>query len=209
MKLRQILEAFTDIGNKSKQIKGQRLNKSDTNNFIEVNGNDFYKIISVIRSNDIAKKDDAKGLETLTLYSKNEYNEMRCFVGKNNSSGYAIHEDELVSVFSVQGSSGSAIVHDAIRNGAKRLDCFATKLGDNFFGQLYSLYSRNGFSIDTTLNAQTPYVIKNGVSVVVNESINESKRDKNDFRKLRRLKKIKNRVKLKNNEELVVIYMKH
>jgi hypothetical protein len=103
---------------------------------------------------------------------------MKCYLGVNNSSGYAIaHRDELVSVFSSQGSSGHAIVKDAINNGAKRLDCFAirnNKTG-NISGDLYRLYSMNGFKIDKSMNSGTPgepYAIVNGVSDYVDDNGN-------------------------------------
>ncbi len=178
MFFKEIFEAFKDIGKLSNQEleKGQRLEKNNKDNFVEVDANVFYKAVSRIRSNDIAKGDQAKGLDTLTIYSKNEYNKMNCYLGINNSSGYAIaHGDELVSVFSSQKSSGSAIVQDAKRNGATHLDCFATRTGGlngKISGDLYSLYSRNGFKINKKLttgtNPMVPYTIIKGISAFVN-----------------------------------------
>ena len=98
---------------------------------------------------------------------------MDCYLGKNNSSGYALHNGELVSVFSSQKSSGSAIVKDAINNGAKRLDCFAKRDKEgNISGTLFTLYSKHGFKIDTKMNVGKPgeiYTITNGVSDFVND----------------------------------------
>lgn len=167
-----LIEKFKDLGKlKDEELrKGQKIASGD---FKEVEARVFYKAISEIKKNDIAKKDDAKGLETLTVYSVKEYKEMKCFIGLNNSSGYAIHKDELVSVFSTQGSSGSAIVKNAIENGAKRLDCFATRIDGKISGQLYSLYSRNGFKIDKNINSGIkgePYAIVNGVSDYVDDN---------------------------------------
>ena len=184
-------ETFKDMGKLSPDElkKGQRLDKTNKDNFTEVPGRVFYEAISKIKENDIAKKDKAKGLDTLTVYSPNEYKKMKCYLGKNNSSGYALHGDELVSVFSTQGSSGSAIVQDAIRNGAKRLDCFATRTNGKISGQLYSLYSRNGFKINTSMNSGKPgepYAIVRGISDYVDE--NE---------------------KVHPDDERVVIFMKH
>jgi len=186
-----IAETFKDIGKLSPDElkKGQRLDKSSTDNFNEVSARVFYEAISKIKENDIAKKDKAKGLDTLTVYSPKEYKEMKCFLGKNNSSGYALHGNELVSVFSTQGSSGSAIVQDAIRNGAKRLDCFATRINGKISGQLYSLYTRNGFKIDKHLNSGKPgepYAIVKGVSDYVDDN-----------------------GKVHPNDERVVIFMEH
>jgi len=170
-----IEETFKDMGKLSdKELKkGKRLDKTAKDNFKKVDARVFYEAISKIKANDIAKKDKAKGLETLTVYSPKEYKDMDCYLGKNNSSGYALHHEELVSVFSTQGSSGSAIVQDAIRNGAKRLDCFATRINGKISGQLYSLYSRNGFKIDTSMNSGKPgeaYTIIKGVSDYVDDN---------------------------------------
>ena len=168
------MEAFSDLGKLSpeKLQKGQRLTPNE-NNFQQVNGRVFYQAVSRIRSNDIAKGDQARGLDTLTVYSPKEYNSMKCFLGLNNSSGYALHGDELVSVFSTQGSSGNAIVQDAIKNGARRLDCFAIRNKEGKIeGSLYTLYKRNGFQLDTTMNSGNegePYSIQNGVSSYVDD----------------------------------------
>ena len=177
IKIRDIIqELFKDMGRLTdKELqKGKSIGKLSTDRFNEVSGRVFYKIISKIKTNDLAKGDDAKGLDTLSVYSVNEYNKMSCYIGDNNSSGYALSDKntELVSVFSSQQSSGSAIVQDAIRNGAKHLDCFATRERGKITGQLYSLYSRNGFKIDTSMNSGKvgePYTIVKGVSDFVND----------------------------------------
>lgn len=101
-KIEVILEAFKDIGKLSPQqlMKGQRLKPEDEDNFKQVTGRVFHQAISKIRINDIARGDNAKGLDTLTVYSVPGYKKMKCFLGKNNSSGYCIaHSNELVSVF--------------------------------------------------------------------------------------------------------------
>jgi len=173
MKFREFLEKFTDMGKLSNDElhKGRRLNKN-ADNFNEVSGRVFHDVILHIKKNDIAKKDQSKGLDSLTVYSVKDYNDMKCYLGKNNSSGYALHGNELVSVFSSQESSGSAIVQSAIKNGAKRLDCFAIRNGNKIEGQLYSLYSRNGFKIDKNMNfgkPVEPYSIQNGISSYVDD----------------------------------------
>lgn len=174
----RIDELFTDLGKLSPDQlqKGQRLTPGQEN-FSQVPGRVFYQAVSRIRTNDIARGDQARGLDTLTVYSPGEYNQMKCYLGKNNSSGYAIKDNsELVSVFSSQGSSGDAIVQDSIANGARHLDCFATRdKQGNILGALYTLYSRNGFKINTSLNSGTPgepYSIVNGVSSFVDDQDN-------------------------------------
>jgi len=172
-KFKDILdELFKDIGKLSdtELMKGQALKEGE---FVEVNGRVFHKVLSTIRNNDLTRE-TPKGLDSLSLYSVNDYKKMSCYLGKNNSSGYAIaHENELVSVFNTQGASGSAIVKDAIKNGASRLDCFAKKDKDgNISGFLHTLYSRFGFKIDTSLNSGEEgeaYSIRKGISLFVND----------------------------------------
>lgn len=177
-KICDILEAFKDIGKLSPKelMKGQYLNPNDPDNFKQVTGRVFFKAISKIRENDIAKLNKglpSKGLKTLTVYNASDYNKMKCFLGKNNSSGYCIaHNDELVSVFSSQKSSGDAIMIDAVKNGAKRLDCFALKNDNKISGPLFKLYSKYGFKVDKSLNSgkpDEPYAIINGISNFVND----------------------------------------
>lgn len=176
----RILEAFKDLGKLSPEElkKGQKLDPKDKWNFRKVSGRVFHKAITRIRQNDIARGDKAKGLNTLTIYSVKDYQKMNCYLGKNNSSGYCIaHGDELVSVFSSQGSSGDALMKSAISNGAKRLDCFAIRKPETgkISGDLYKLYKRHGFEIDRSKNEGEPgepYSIVNGVSSYVDDDGN-------------------------------------
>jgi hypothetical protein len=167
----EIFEKFSDIGKLSDEElkKGKAIGPND---FVQVSGLVFYNAIKKIKQNDIAKGDKSKGLETLTVYNKNEYRKMKCFLGFNNSSGYCLKDqNELVSVFSTQGSSGNSIVQNAIKNGAKHLDCFALLKDGKVSGDLYKLYSRNGFRINTKLTTGelgVPYTIQNGISRFVN-----------------------------------------
>ena len=176
MKFAQLIEDFKDIGKLSDDElkKGQSLKSTDDNNFTEVNGKVFHKAVTIIKGRDILKGDLAKGLKNLSVYTVSEYNKMKCYIGKNNSSGYALNKGDLVSVFSSQDSSADAIVQDAITNGAKHLDCYATReKNGSISGSLYRLYTRNGFKIDTTLNSGNigePYTIVNGISDYVNDN---------------------------------------
>jgi len=176
MTFKKLLERFIDMGKLSPSdlSKGQKLFSED--DFDGVDGTTFYRAINKIRENDIAKLNAGlphKGIETLTIYNRGDYNKMKCYLGHNNSSGYAInHGDELVSVFSSKGSSGHAIMKSAVKNGAKHLDCFAYRENGKISGPLYSLYSAHGFKIDTNLNSGKPgepYAIVNGVSDFVDD----------------------------------------
>jgi hypothetical protein len=171
-------EKFSDLGKLSPDdlVKGQKLAPETEGNFKKVPGRIFKKIVTKFADYD-KMRDTPKGLEDLSIYETSEYEKMDCYIGDNNSSGYCIKDgDELVSVFSIAKSSGKAIVADAVRNGAKRLDCFATRNPDgSISGHLYSLYSWGGFKIDKSLNSGTkgkPYAIINGVSDFVDDQGN-------------------------------------
>jgi hypothetical protein len=174
-------EAFSDLGRLSPEQlrKGYRLNPSDQDNFKQVEGRVFHNVLNAIMKNDFTRGEKSKKLkENLTLYSVKDYLQMKCFLGKNNSSGFCIKDgDELVSVFSSLDSSGNAAVKKAIEEGAKRLDCFATQdeNGNILNDGLYKLYSRHGFKIDTALNIgqpNEPYSIQNGISYFVDDDGN-------------------------------------
>jgi len=171
-----VTEEFKDIGKlpPEKLTRGQYLNPNDKDNFVRVSGRVFYMAIKKIKENDIAKANKglpSKGLETLSFYNAGEYDKMKCFLGRNNSSGYVIDNGTLKSVFSSQKSSGDAIMVDAIKNGAKKLDCYVFRNNGNIEGPLYRLYTKHGFRIDTSYNDGTPgepYAVVNGVSDYVN-----------------------------------------
>lgn len=174
-----ILDAFKDIGKLSPEqlMKGQKLKPSDVDNFREVVGRVFHQAITQIRKNDIERLNKGlpfKGLKSLSVYGVKEYKQMKCFLGKNNSSGYCLaHNDELVSVFSSQKSSAKAIMKDAVERGAKRLDCYALREEGKISGPLYKLYTKYGFKIDKSMNigkVGEPYAVINGISDFVTDN---------------------------------------
>jgi hypothetical protein len=170
-------EAFNDLGKNDPAdlVKGQPLDPKKDDNFHKVDARTFYRVVSRLRANDFARLNanlPSKGLHTLEAYPPQEYASMHCYIGKNNSSGFAIKDGNLVSVFSTQRSSGDAIVAAAVQFGAKTLDCFATRAGGSITGPLFRLYMRHGFHIDQQMNSGTPgepYAIVNGVSSFVND----------------------------------------
>lgn len=186
MKLKDILpEAFRDLGKLSDEelMKGQKLNPGASGNFKEVDGRVFYRAITGISRNDLIRLNKglpSRGLHTLTVYSPNEYNKMRCFLGVNNSSGFCLKEGnpkgtEIVSLFSTQGSSGRALMDEAVRQGGRVLDCYAKRDPKTgiISGPLFYLYSEFGFKIDKNMNSGTPgepYAIVNGVSDYVDDA---------------------------------------
>lgn len=176
MRIKDIVgEAFVDIGKLPDEElkKGQALT-GDGEHFKKVKGRIFHLVITKMSKFD-ALREYPKGLGDLTIYTVNEYNEMDCYIGVNNTSGFCVtKQGELVSVFSTAGSSGNAIVKEAIKRGARKLDCFAYRDTDgNIGGQLYKLYRRHGFEIDRNLNVGNEgeaYSIQNGVSSFVDEN---------------------------------------
>ena len=179
-------EAFSDIGKLSpEQLKiSRKLTPEDSEKFKKVDWRSFYKIINAYMESDTKRADpehrehewfkDIKN--NITIYDPEEYAEMKCFIGPNNTSGYCIKKgDELVSVFSGIESSGDAAVKSAIKNGARHLDCFAEQDGDGNIipKKLFKLYSRNGFVIDKDKNDdKMPYPVFNGISYYVDEDGN-------------------------------------
>lgn len=171
-----ITEEFKDIGKlpPEKLTKGQYLNPNDKDNFVRVSGRVFFMAIKKIKENDIARKNKgllSKGVDTLSFYNAGEYDKMQCYLGRNNSSGYAIDKGTLKSVFSSQKSSGDAIMVDAIANGAKKLDCYVFRYDGVLSGPLYKLYTKHGFRVDVSFNVGKPgepYAVVNGVSDYVN-----------------------------------------
>lgn len=167
---REYLEAFNDLGKLQPHElqKGQSLHSAD--DFFEVSPRVFHTQIKNIIKNDL-EREVPKGLETLIVYSVREYQKMKCYLGKNNSSGYALNNGELVSVFSSQQSSGDALMKSAVKNGAKRLVCLAIQKNGKIEGGLYYLYSKHGFKIVSSLNSGKegkPYSIQKGISYFVN-----------------------------------------
>lgn len=175
MKLKDLAEAFNDIGKLTPEQlqKGQRLDANAEGNFVRVPGRVFHQAVSQLSKWD-GLRESPRGLETLTIYPVSKYNKMKCYLGMNNTAGYAIKDgDELVSVFSTAGSSGNAIVADAVKNGAKVLDCFAIRGPDGKIGgPLVNLYSRYGFRIDTSVHMGKkgePFSVWRGQSSYVND----------------------------------------
>lgn len=76
----------------------------------------------------------------LTPYMATEFKKakIKTFLNKDKTAGYALKPDgELVNVFSIKKGNGAGVVVDAIKRGAKKLDCFD--------GALPKYYKRFGF----------------------------------------------------------------
>lgn len=69
-----------------------------------------------------------------------DYEDCDLYVTENGRTGFALRGDELISVFSTKGEhGGDAAVAQAVRQGARRLDCF------DIHGRLPAFYARHGF----------------------------------------------------------------
>lgn len=79
-----------------------------------------------------------------SVYSPEELSQMQLYMVNGANAGYALKNgDELVNVFNNGGMAtfgrGQEIVADAVRRGARRLDCFD--------GDLVRFYEQNGFRV--------------------------------------------------------------
>lgn len=77
--------------------------------------------------------------DALTTPDALELDDARCYLSNDDASGYAIVAGDLRYVFSTVKGRGDELVADAIRNGARSLDCFD--------GYLTTLYTRHGFVV--------------------------------------------------------------
>lgn len=69
-----------------------------------------------------------------------DYEDCDLYLTENGRTGFALRGDELISVFSATGEhGGDAAVAQAVRQGARRLDCYDIK------GGLPAFYARHGF----------------------------------------------------------------
>ena len=97
----------------------------------QVDSRQFYIALNIAqRKNPLIK-------DMVHLYTPIEYSNMRCYLSRDNASGYAIKDGDLVSVFSLVKGRGTDLVISAKKSGANRLDCFD--------GYLVSLYSKLAF----------------------------------------------------------------
>ncbi len=86
----------------------------------------------------IASRNTSKRPQFLTPYTAEEMKDFRLFKVKGLDAGYAIKPDgDLVNVFNNSGISdlGKAVVRDAIRNGATKLDAYQGFLTDKYYPQ--------------------------------------------------------------------------
>ncbi len=78
-----------------------------------------------------------EGQAMLTHYDLIDTQHIEFYLDEDALSGYGIDNGELVNLFSLESGRGSLALQDAIRNGARHLNCFDT--------WLTAWYARNGF----------------------------------------------------------------
>ncbi len=85
-----------------------------------------------------ALADHSTHASSVYVYSEDEYKGMRLFLNKEGTAGFALHGDDVVSVFShpdpTSKGSGRAIIQTAVDMGGKRLDAFDTMLPNLYAG---------------------------------------------------------------------------
>jgi hypothetical protein len=105
--------------------------------FYEISGKDADIFESSIQDSKNASRFGA----SVYVYPVEDYAKMRLFLTEDGKSGFALKDDDIVSVFS--GSPHKGSVHSsiqlAVQEGGRRLDAFDTVLGD--------IYNTNGFQI--------------------------------------------------------------
>ena len=87
-----------------------------------------------------ASKSNSKFGAAVHVYSPSEYNDMRLFATPDGSAGFALHGNDIISVYKKPDGPKDAVpslLGLAIAQGGQRLDCFDTVLPE--------LYAMNGF----------------------------------------------------------------
>ena len=82
-------------------------------------------------------KDSTQFGAAVYVYDESDYAGMRLFINEKGNSGFAIKGNDIVSVFSGEKGSASAMLQLAVDEGGQRLDAFNTVLP--------ALYAANGF----------------------------------------------------------------
>ena len=103
----------------------------------EISGKDADVYERAIQSS----KDASPYGASVYVYPVEDYAKMRLFMTEDGKSGFALKNDDIVSVFSGPPHKGSvhSSIQLAVQEGGRRLDAFDTVLGD--------IYNTNGFQI--------------------------------------------------------------
>lgn len=94
----------------------------------------FRDAIAALRSNN-------PYAASVYVYPNSEYRRMRLFTTADGKAGFALHGDDIVSLFAHRDSQdhrpGYSLLATAVNQGGRRLDCFDTVLPH--------IYAREGF----------------------------------------------------------------
>ena len=118
-----------------KEVVGQYGHQSP--NLYEISGKDADVFESAIQ----ASKNASRFGASVYVYPVEDYAKMRLFLTEDGKSGFALKDDDIVSVFSGPPHKGSvhSSIQLAVQEGGRRLDAFDTVLGD--------IYNTNGFQV--------------------------------------------------------------
>ena len=118
-----------------KRVVGQYGHQSPV--LYEISGKDADVYERAIQSS----KDASPYGASVYVYPVEDYAKMRLFMTEDGKSGFALKNDDIVSVFSGPPHKGSvhSSIQLAVQEGGRRLDAFDTVLGD--------IYNTNGFQI--------------------------------------------------------------
>lgn len=77
-------------------------------------------------------REDNRFAASVYVYPEEEYTQMKLYVTDDGRSGFALHGNDIVSVFSRRDAThhrvGNALIATAIEEGGRRLDCYDTVL---------------------------------------------------------------------------------
>jgi hypothetical protein len=123
-------------------------------NSIDVNVPKFYEFTAEsapVFEKAIAdsKKDSTYGA-AVYVYPVEDYAQMRMFMTNDGRAGFALKDNDIVSVFSQAPHTGgvNAIMQLAVQEGGRKLDCFDTVLPDFYFNNGFQIASRLKWSED-------------------------------------------------------------
>ena len=96
-----------------------------------------------------SKKDSTYGA-AVYVYPVEDYAQMRMFMTNDGKAGFALKDNDIVSVFSQAPHTGgvNAIMQLAVQEGGRKLDCFDTVLPDFYFNNGFQIASRLKWSED-------------------------------------------------------------
>jgi len=121
---------------------------------IDVNAPKFYEFSAdsapVFEKAIAASKENNPYGASVYVYPVEDYANMRMFMTDDGKAGFALKDNDIVSVFSQPPHIGgvNGIMQLAIQEGGRKLDCFDTVLPDFYFNNGFQIASRLKWSED-------------------------------------------------------------